>query len=78
LLSLSWPSPHLILTPHPTPASPTAYPNPHLVPSLHLPPMTLFFPLLSEVQASFLGPSKLLGSVECSMGILYFMASVHL
>ena len=43
--------------------------------------MTILFLLLSEIQACSLGPSFLFnffGSVECIMGILYFMANIHL
>jgi hypothetical protein len=48
-------------------------------PSFHLLPISILFPLLSEIQAS-LGPSLLFGffgSVDCSMVILYFMANIH-
>jgi hypothetical protein len=63
--------------------------NPHLplyllshpVPSIRLPLTVILFLLLSEIQASSLVPSFLLsffGSAACSMGILYFMANIHL
>ena len=76
LHSLSWPCSHLSCP------SPHLIPNPHSSPhSLHLPLMTILFPLLSEIQASSLVPSFLFsyfGSVNYSMGILYFMANIHL
>jgi hypothetical protein len=62
---------------HPNPPHPLSYAVPSLLPPL----MTVLFPLLSETQASSLGPSLLFsffGSVDCSMGILYFMANIHL
>ena len=43
-------------------------------------PSDYFIPT-SEIQASLLGPSFLfsfVGSVECSVAILYFMANIHL
>jgi hypothetical protein len=49
--------------------------------SLHLPLMTVLFPTLSEIQASFLGYSfffSFFWSVEWSVGILYFMTYIHL
>jgi hypothetical protein len=70
-----WPSVYA-----PDPESPLLFPSP-LPPALHLSLMTILFSLLSEIQASSLVPSFLFnffGSVECSMGILYFMAKFHL
>ena len=72
--SFAWPSGHF------------SCPSPHLIsppfqlPSLHLPPMTISFPLLSEIQTSSLGPSlvRCFGSMDCSTCILYFMSNVHL
>ena len=52
-----------------------------IISSIHPPPMSILFPLLSEIQASSLGPSLLLsffGSVDYSMVILFFMANIHL
>jgi hypothetical protein len=72
---LSCPSPHLILSP------PILLPNPPPITYLYLLPITILFPLLSESQASLHWPSFLCsfcGSVECSMGILYFMANIQL
>ena len=49
--------------------------------SLLLPPMIILFPLLSEIEASLLGPSFLLWflwSVSYIMGILNFLANIHL
>lgn len=74
-LALSCLSPHLILNLSALP------PLSHLVSSLSLPPMTILFSLLSEIQASPLGPFILFGffgSVEHSMGFLYFTARIHL
>lgn len=45
-----------------------------LLPSLHLPFITILFPLLSEIQASSLGPPFLFSffvSVECNMEPIY-------
>jgi hypothetical protein len=68
----SWPSSsfscsftHLI----PNPSLPSSATLPPF-PSLYLPLMTILLPLLSEIQASSLGPSFLFsffGSVECNM-----------
>jgi hypothetical protein len=55
--------------------------NSYLVPFLHPPPITIMFPLLSEIHACSVGPSLLLSffeCVDCSKFILYFMAKVHL
>jgi hypothetical protein len=79
--SFLWPSDHLAcLSPQlilnlPPPHSPT-HPFSHSVLSLHLPPTTILFPLLSEIQASSLGPS-FFGFVACSMSILNFMATIY-
>lgn len=72
-ISHNWP-----WTSHPPP-----HPLSHPVSSLPLPPITILFPLLSEIQASSLGPSILFsffGSVEYndSVCILYFVADIHL
>ena len=77
-IALSWalPPPHTW--------SPSLFP--FLPPSpTHFPPPSTsnvyFISLLSEIQASSFGSSLLLsfyGSVDCSMSILYFMATVHL
>lgn len=53
----------------------------HPISSLCPPGMTILFPLLCEIQASFFGPSlfcSFFGSVECSIYILYFMCNIHL
>jgi hypothetical protein len=83
--SFSWPSwPSLLSlpildpehTPH-FPPDPLFYP----VPSIHLPLTTILFLLLNEIEASLLGPLFLFsffGSVECWMGILYFMVNIQL
>ena len=52
----------------------------HPVLSLDLPPMSILLTLLNEIQASLFLPSFLfyfIGSVKCSMGILYFMGNIH-
>lgn len=76
--SFSWTSILSLPThnPEPTPF-PSLSPLPH---SFHLPPITVLFPLLSEIQTSFLGLSFLFsffGSLNCIMGILYFVANIH-
>lgn len=51
------------------------------VSSLHLPPTTISFPLLSKIQVSSLGPScwfSFFGSVEFSTSILNFIANIYL
>ena len=72
--SFAWPSGHF------------SCPSPHLisppsqVPSLHLPPMSILFPLLSEIEASLLDPLFLLslfGSVACNV-VPAFSANIHL
>jgi hypothetical protein len=53
----------------------------HPISSLPLPPMIILFPFLSRYQISTLGPSFLLSflqSVNCIMGILNFLANIHL
>jgi hypothetical protein len=57
------------------------YPLSHPVPTLHMPPLTILFSLLSEIQAFSLGPSFLFsffGSVECIVRAPYFMIDIHL
>ena len=78
-----------ILSPSPLPLHhpclPTPDPSPcsssHLVSSLCPPLMSIFHPLLSEIQASSLGPSLLFNffvSMNYSMDSLYFMGNIHL
>ena len=72
--SFAWPSGYFSC-PSPDLTSP-----PFQVPSLHLPPMTILFPLLSEIEASLLGPLFLFsffGSVECNV-VPAFSANIHL
>ena len=80
--SFSWPSSHLsclspcLILNLPISCLPLL---PHSFLPLSL--MTILLSLLSEMQASSLEPSFLFsffGSVECIMGILYFMANIHL
>ena len=55
------------------------HPLSHPVPSLHLPQISILFPLVGNAQASYLGPSLLFGfsvSVAYSIVILYFLANV--
>ena len=54
-----------------SPLSPTRIP-------LHLPPMTILFPLLSEIHTSSLGSSLLLSFLGLWMVTLHFMANVYL
>jgi len=75
--SFSWPS-GLLSCPLPTYL--ILFSSPIQVP-LSLPPMIIFFPLLSEIEASSLGPSCLLHfllSVGCILGVLYFLVNIHL
>ena len=80
ILMAIWPPPAPpYTTPCPTPISLL------ITSSTQIPPICLsqpfYFPLPSEAQASLLVPSflpSLLGSVDCSKGIRYFMANVHL
>jgi len=68
--------PYLII--NPSISSPSLL---HLVSSHHLFHMTILFPLQKDIQASSLGPSLLFRFfelMECSVGILYFMANIHL
>jgi hypothetical protein len=70
--------PHLILFPLSSLFSLTS-PGP----SLPLPPVIISFPLLNGIEASSLGPfcllkTDLLWSVGCILGILYFLANIHI
>jgi hypothetical protein len=40
--------------------------------------MTILFPLLTEIQESFLVPFSLFGSMDGSMDILCFIANIQL
>ena len=80
LHSLPWPSGPLLFLPIMSSKSPPLHPPPyplsHPVLYLHLPPTTILFPLLGEIQAYSLGPSFL-----CLWSIvwyIYFMADIHL
>jgi hypothetical protein len=70
-------SPHMILLPYPVPSHAISYP----VPSIHLAPMTILFSLLCVIHTPLLRTSfsfNFFGSVGYVMGILYFMANIHL
>ena len=72
--SFAWPSGHFSCP------SPHLISHPFQVPCLHLPPMTILFPLLSEIEASLLGHLFLFsffGSVECNV-VPAFSANIHL
>ena len=71
LLSLFWPPPTPTLSPHPCfPLHSLSHP----VLSLNLPPMSILFPLLSEIHTSPLGHP----CYFVSMVILYIVVNVHL
>lgn len=60
-----------------SPSPPLSHPGP----SFPLPPMIIFFPLLSGIEASTFGPFcllRFLWSVGCILGFLNFLASIHL
>lgn len=75
-LSPAFPTPDSQPCPHSLP-----HPLSHPVPCFHLHHMTILFSILSEIEASSLGPSLLFSffvSMDYSMVILYFMANIHL
>jgi hypothetical protein len=77
--SFSWPSDHPSYPPHTWTEHPISLPIPF--PSLHLLLMTILFPLLSEFQASTLGPSfffSFCDSVEYSIAPVFYTAKIHL
>lgn len=68
--SLTWSPPQILSQ---TPLPPSSLPHP--------PPMSILYPLPSDIQASYLGPYLFLtfiGFVDYSMVILYYLANTHL